>query len=75
MSFYSPLALTGVTLDGEPTGLAVGEEQGWNVYSDYVDIPAGGSATFEVQLAGTVARPDEVVTWVQPMAHPLEQLG
>jgi len=75
VSFYSPLALAGVTLDGEATGLAVGEEQGWNVYSGYVDIPAGGTATFEVQLAGTVARPGEVVTWTQPMAQPLEQLG
>ncbi len=39
VSFYSPLALTGVTLDGQPSSLAVGSEAGWNVYSGFVDIP------------------------------------
>ena len=66
VSFYSPLGLTGATLDGEATGLTVGEEEGWNVYSRFVDIPPGGSVTFEVQLAGTVDDPTNVVTWVQP---------
>jgi hypothetical protein len=75
VSFYSPLALTGVTLDGAPTGLAAGREAGWNVYSRFVDIPAGSTATFEVQLAGTVTRPGEVVTWEQPMGSPLEVIG
>lgn len=75
VSFYSPLALAGVTLDGQPTGLAVGEELGWNVYSGYVDIPAGGTVAFELQLAGTVANPDELVTWTQPMANALDPLG
>ena len=56
VSFYSPLALTGVTLDGEATGLAVGREEGWNVYSRLVDIPPGGTVTFELQLAGTVSQ-------------------
>jgi len=75
VSFYSPLALTDVTVDGERTGLAVGREAGWNVYSRFVDIPAGSTVTFELQLAGTVARPDELVTWEQPMASPLEIAG
>jgi Protein of unknown function (DUF4012) len=75
VSFYSPLALTGVTLDGEVTGLAVGREKEWNVYSRFVDIPPGGTVTFELQLAGTVVNPDELVTWEQPMASPLEQAG
>ncbi len=75
VSFYSPLALTGVTLDGAPTGLAVGREAGWNVYSGFVDIPAGATATFELQLAGTVTRPGDLVTWEQPMGSPLEVAG
>jgi hypothetical protein len=75
VSFYSPFALTGVTLDGAPTGLAVGREAGWNVYSRLVDIPAGSTATFEVQFAGTVTRPGELVTWEQPMGSPLEVTG
>jgi hypothetical protein len=75
VSFYSPLALTGVTLDGDATGLAVGREEGWSVYSRIVDIPPEATVTFELQLAGTVANPDELVTWEQPMASPLEEAG
>ncbi len=62
-------------LDGQPTGLDIGTEQGWNVYSRYVDIPAGGTATFELRLAGRVADPERVVTWTQPMGNPLERFG
>jgi Protein of unknown function (DUF4012) len=75
VSFYSPLALDGAVLDGEATGLTVGREEGWNVYSRFVDIPPGDTVTFELHLRGSVARPDEVVTWEQPMASPLEVLG
>ena len=72
VSFYSPLGLTGATLDGEATGLTVGEEEGWNVYARFVDIPPGESVTFDVQLAGSVADPTKVVTWVQPLESALE---
>lgn len=75
VSFYSPLALAAVTLDGVSTGLAVGEERGWNVYSGFVDIASGATVTFELRLAGTVDDPAEIVTWTQPMASPLEPLG
>jgi hypothetical protein len=74
VSFYSPLALTGATLDGQPTGLTVGEERGWNVYSRFVDIPPGATVAFDVRLAGTVTDPSKVVTWLQPMAAPLEEI-
>ncbi|MET0325331.1 MAG: DUF4012 domain-containing protein [Ilumatobacteraceae bacterium] len=76
VSFYSPLPLTGVTLDGQPIGLAVGQEQGWNVYSGFVDIPPGdGTADFELQLAGVLEHPDaEIVTWEQPMGSPVQPL-
>jgi hypothetical protein len=75
VSFYSPLVLTDVRLDGARTGLTIGREAGWNVYSRLVDIPSGSTVTFELQLNGTVARPDEVVTWEQPMASPLDVPG
>ena len=75
MSFYSALPLAGVRLDGQATGLDIGTEQGWNVYSRYVDIPAGGTAMFELRLAGRVADPEHVVTWTQPMGNPLERFG
>ena len=74
VSFYSPLALTGVTLDGQPTGLAVGQELDWNVYSGYVDIPPGGTVDVELQLAGVVQVPGEIVTWEQPMVTPVQPL-
>ena len=45
------------------------------MYSGFVDIPPGGTVTFELQLAGTVADPTTVVTWEQPMGSPLEPLG
>jgi hypothetical protein len=75
VSFYSALALDGVTLDGAASGLSDGSEEGWNVYSGFVDIPAGATVTFELHLKGAVPRPDEVVTWEQPMGSPLEPLG
>lgn len=74
VSFYSPLALTGATVDGEQIGLEVGEELGWNVYSRFVDIPPGGTSTFVVSLAGPISRFDEIVTWEQPMTLPLDPL-
>ena len=75
VSFYSPLGLIGATLDGQPTELSAGEEEGWNVYAQFVDIPPGESVTFDVQLAGTLADPDELVTWVQPLGSDLEELS
>ncbi|MET0144685.1 MAG: DUF4012 domain-containing protein [Ilumatobacteraceae bacterium] len=74
VSFYSPLALTGATLDGRPVQLAASEEEGWQVYSGFVDIPPGGTVDYEVQLQGAVEHPDHVVTWEQPMNAPLGQL-
>ena len=74
VSFYSPLDLTSVNVDGVPTGVSVGTEHGWKVYSMYVDLAPGQTRAFDVELTGTVARPDEVVTWTQPLAAPLETL-
>jgi hypothetical protein len=43
------------------------------VYSGFVDIPPGGTADYELQLAGVVEHP-EIVTWEQPMATPVQPL-
>jgi hypothetical protein len=75
VSFYSALGLDRATLDGEATGFATGQEEGWNVYSRFVEIPPGGTVAFELQLRGSVAHPDRIVTWEQPMATPLELPG
>jgi len=75
VSFYSPLALQRATFQGQPVALSPGQEAGWNVYSQYVELPAGTTATFELHVAGRLEHPDQLVTWTQPLALPLEQLG
>ena len=75
VSFYSALGLESATIDGEVTGFATGREEGWNVYSRFVEIPPGGTVAFELHLQGSLANPDKVVTWEQPMATPLELPG
>ncbi len=74
VSFYSPLALTSVNVDGVPTPVGVGTEHGWNVYSLYVDLAPGQTRSFDVSLRGVVADPGKVVTWTQPLATPVQPL-
>jgi hypothetical protein len=75
LSVYSPLGLAAATLDDQPLAMSAGTEQGWNVYSRFVDIPPGATVTLEVRLEGVVDDLDRVVTWEQPMASPLEVVG
>lgn len=74
LTIYSPLGLDVLELDGERVGFEVGEEQGWNTYRLQLDIPAGETVSLTARLSGVVERPDEVVTWTQPMANDLEAL-
>jgi hypothetical protein len=74
VTFYSPLALTSVLVDGAPTPVSVGGEHGWNAYSLYVDLASGQTRSFDVQLNGVVADPAQVVTWTQPLVNPLRTL-
>jgi UDP-N-acetylmuramyl pentapeptide phosphotransferase/UDP-N-acetylglucosamine-1-phosphate transferase len=55
VSVYTPLAFTAASLDGAPTPLEAATELGRNVFSGYVDVPAGESRTLSVDLRGTVA--------------------
>ena len=41
LSVYSALALDSITVNGEHVGVDAGVEQGWNVYSLFVDIASG----------------------------------
>ena len=66
---------TGVTLDGQPTGLAVGA-------GARLERLLGSSSTSRPapprprgELSGTVAHPGEVVTWTQPMAARCKRSG
>src|SRR5918993_613017 len=54
VSIYSPLALAGARLDGQPAALQSELEMQRNVYSTFVSIPPGGAARLELDLAGTV---------------------
>ncbi len=75
VSLYTALELDGLTVDGQPMGVEAGTERGWNVYSFFVDIPAGATARIDAELSGRVDDPERVVTWTQPMTNPLEPLA
>jgi hypothetical protein len=72
LSVYSPWALTAAELDGQPTGLEPGTELGWNVYSRFVAIPAGGETVLRLELAGELPpdQPYQLVLSSQPLAYP-----
>lgn len=55
-SVYSPLALSGATVDGSPVTLDPTPELGVNTYSGYVDVPSGATAKVVVKLAGKVSQ-------------------
>jgi hypothetical protein len=75
LSFYSPLHLSHSTLTGVKPLPFSGEdaqlEFGYYVYSMYISIPSGATATLQLQLSGTLA--SSVVyrlRWeVQPMVN------
>lgn len=54
VSVYTPWGLAGATLNGRPTGLQSEVELGRRVYSSYVDIPPGGTATLLLDLEGSL---------------------
>jgi hypothetical protein len=54
LSLYSPLFFTAARVNGQPLALESEIEQGRNVYSAYVTVPAGGSSTVEIDLTGEI---------------------
>ncbi len=54
VSVYSPLALLGAAVDGHPISPHGERELGRNVYSEFVDIPAGATRTMTLRLAGAI---------------------
>jgi hypothetical protein len=73
MSVYTPLTLSGATLNGASLGLGVGSELGVNVYSGFVYVPSGTTGTAEMTLSGTIApNPNyRLHLRVQPSANPV----
>jgi hypothetical protein len=54
LSFFSSYALDHAEIDGQPFSLLAERELGRNTYSEFVDIPPGGSRTITLDLSGTV---------------------
>ena len=50
LSVYSALGLDSMTVNGERVGVDAGVEQGWNVYSLFVDIASGETVVIEARL-------------------------
>jgi Protein of unknown function (DUF4012) len=69
VSIYSPFALEAARVGGQPTSLQAELELGRNVYSAFVDIPAGEAVEIELDLRGVVeGRRYELDVPVQPFA-------
>jgi hypothetical protein len=54
LSLYTPLGLRSARDASRPVALEYQHELGWSVYSQYIDIPAGGTATLELTLFGQI---------------------
>lgn len=52
VSIYSPLALTGATLDGRDLTMVRSREAGYSVYSARITIPAASTSVLTVDLEG-----------------------
>ncbi len=71
LSLYSPLHFTRVTVDGRLSSFRVGREFGVFAYSQFVQVPAEGSVTLEVDLEGRVGPGAYALTMrLQPSANP-----
>jgi hypothetical protein len=63
VSLYSPLRMTGLTIDGAVSAVESQRELGWFTWSRRVEIPAGGSVTLRWTLVGTVDPGTYRLTW------------
>lgn len=55
LSLYSPLELTGATVDGKPLELQAEIEFSRRVYSGFITVPSQGEATVVATFAGPIA--------------------
>jgi hypothetical protein len=71
-SFYTPHLLREAKLDGERIAVSPERENGYRVYTTYLEIPAGREITVELELMGEVAPGGdyEIDILHQPIAHP-----
>jgi hypothetical protein len=71
-SFYTPHRLAGARIDGQQAGMEFQRELGWAVYSRFLEIPAGGTVTVELDLTGTLSSGAEypLAIGYQPLVNP-----
>ena len=70
LSIYTPWQLTGARVDGGATAFESERELDRNVYSAFVDIPAGSTAVVELDLSGELREPYRLTVLRQPSAAP-----
>jgi hypothetical protein len=71
VSIYTPYDLSAARLDGQPVAMESGRELGRNVYSAFVNLAAGASATIELDVAGVWTEGSYVVDVPpQPVVNP-----
>jgi hypothetical protein len=72
LSYYTPLVVQSATLNGKPIGVEAQTELGTEVYSDFVSIPPGGTATLVYRLDGmvTAGATYHLQLLSQPLVHP-----
>lgn len=73
LTVYSPLSLTGLTVDGQPATAASGPEFGIHAYSVYIDVPPGGRSQLLLNLTGQVKFADayHLDLRLQPSVNPV----
>lgn len=57
LTFYTPLALQGATLNGAAAQLTTTKELDRNALTTFVDLDSGGTATMRLELVGRVRMP------------------
>jgi hypothetical protein len=73
LTIYSPLSLTGLTVDGQPAAAASGREFGIHAYSIYIDVPPGGRSQVFLNMTGQVKFTDayNLDLRLQPSVNPV----
>jgi hypothetical protein len=72
VSLYTLYDVTGARVDGQPSPIQSETEAGHNVYSTFVTIPPGGTATVEVDVSGIMldVRRYRLEMATQPLVRP-----
>ncbi|MBI2705696.1 MAG: DUF4012 domain-containing protein [Actinobacteria bacterium] len=71
LSFYSPLGLREARIDDTPTGMEYQRELGLSVYSRYLELPPGGTATIKLSLFGSLRGDDDGAYQLDVAAQPM----